>query len=55
LVEFDNWRSITSSAGSGTCKTVLGFASNKDKSLSMIHFPDIQEEDEKFEGYMGHA
>ena len=20
----------------------------------MIHFPDIQEEDEKFEGYMGH-
>lgn len=51
---FDEIYIITSSAGSGSYKTVLGFASNKDKSLSMIHFPDIQEEDEKFEGYMGH-
>jgi hypothetical protein len=31
-----------------------GFASNKDKSLSMINFPEIQEGDENFEGYMGH-
>ena len=40
---FDEIYIITSSAGSGSYKTVWGFASNKDKSLSMIHFPDIQE------------
>lgn len=51
---FDEIYIITSSAGSGSYKTVWGFASNKDKSLSMIHFPDIQEGGEKFEGYMGH-
>jgi hypothetical protein len=45
---------ITTSAGSGSYGTVLGFASNKDKSLSMINFPEIQEGDENFEGYMGH-
>ena len=32
----------------------LAFASNKDKSLSMIHFPEIQTGDENFDGYMGH-
>lgn len=51
---FDEIYIITSSAGSGSYKTVLGFASNQDKSLSMIHFPGIQEGDEQFEGYMGH-
>lgn len=51
---FDEIYIITSSAGSGSYKTVWGFASNKDKSLSMIHFPDIQEGGEKYEGYMGH-
>jgi len=50
---FDEIYIITTSAGSGSYGTVLGFASNKDKSLSSIHFPD-QEEGEKFEGYMGH-
>jgi hypothetical protein len=40
--------------GSGSHGTVLGFASNKDKSLSMINFPEIQKGDENFEGYMGH-
>jgi hypothetical protein len=50
---FDEIYIITTSAGSGSYGTVLGFASNKDKSLSRIHFPD-QEEGEKFEGYMGH-
>jgi len=51
---FDEIYIITTSAGSGGYGTVLGFASNKDKSLSMIHFPDIHEGDENFDGYMGH-
>jgi hypothetical protein len=51
---FDEIYIITTSAGSGSYGTVLGFASNKDKSLSMIHFPEIREGDENFEGYMGH-
>ncbi len=45
---------VTTSQGSGSYGKVLGFASNKDKSLSMINFPDIQKEDNMFEGYMGH-
>jgi hypothetical protein len=51
---FDEIYIITTSAGSGSYKTVLGFASNKDKSLSMINFPEIQARDENFKGYMGH-
>jgi len=51
---FDEIYIITISAGSGSHGTVLGFASNKDKSLSMINFPEIQKGDENFEGYMGH-
>lgn len=51
---FDEIYIVTTSAGSGSYGTVLGFASNKDKSLSMIHFPEIRKGDEHFEGYMGH-
>ena len=51
---FDEVYIITTSAGSGSYGTVLGFASNKDRSLSMINFPEIQTGDENFEGYMGH-
>jgi len=51
---FDEIYIITTSAGSGSYGTVLGFASNKDKSLSMINFPEIQEGDSNFEGYLGH-
>ena len=51
---FDEIYIITTSAGSGSYGTVLGFASNKDKSLSMINFPEIQKRDENFKGYMGH-
>jgi hypothetical protein len=51
---FDEIYIITTSAGSGSYGTVLGFASNKDKSLSMINFPEIQKGDENFKGYMGH-
>jgi len=51
---FDEIYIITTSAGSGSYGTVLGFASNKDKSLSMINFPEIQGGDRNFEGYLGH-
>jgi hypothetical protein len=51
---FDEIYIITTSTGSGSYGRVLGFASNKDKSLSMINFPKIQEGDRNFEGYMGH-
>jgi hypothetical protein len=51
---FDEIYIITTSVGSGSYGTVLGFASNKDKSLSMINFPEIQEGDRNFGGYMGH-
>ncbi len=51
---FDEIYTITTSAGSGSYGTILGFASNKDKSLSMINFPEIQKGDESFKGYMGH-
>lgn len=51
---FDEIYIITTSAGSGSYGTVLGFASNKDKSLSMINFPEIQARAENFKGYMGH-
>lgn len=44
----------TASSGSGTYGNILGFASNKDKSLSMINFPAIAIDDERFSGYMGH-
>jgi hypothetical protein len=51
---FDEIYIITTSAGSGSYGTILGFASNKDKSLSMINFPEIRKGAENFEGYMGH-
>jgi hypothetical protein len=51
---FDEIYIITTSVGSGSYGTVLGFASNMDKSLSMINFPEIQEGDNNFKGYMGH-
>ena len=51
---FDEIYIITTSAGTGSYGKVLGFASNNDKSLSMINFPEIQSGDKNFVGYMGH-
>jgi hypothetical protein len=51
---FDEIYIITTSAGSGSYGTVLGLASNNDKSLSRINFPETRKGDENFEGYMGH-
>jgi hypothetical protein len=48
----------TVSAGSGSYGNILGVASNKDKSISMIQMPSVEEKDMKpgaaFEGYEGH-
>lgn len=51
---FDEFYIVTVSSGSGSYGNIVGFASNNDKSLSMIYFPEIQEGDERFDGYMGH-
>ncbi len=55
---FDEVYVITTAAGSGSYGNVHGFASNKDKSLSMVHLPELADKDlEKggqFEGYEGH-
>jgi hypothetical protein len=51
---FDEIYIVTTTAGSGSYGTILGFASNKDQSLSMIHFPEMREGDAHFKGYMGH-
>ena len=55
---FDELYIFTKSVGSGTYGNVIGYGSNKDKSLSSIYFPEINENDLKvggqFEGYMGH-
>ena len=51
---FDEFYIITISSGSGSYGSIIAFASNRDKSLSMIHFPEIEEGDERFTGYMGH-
>lgn len=51
---FDEIYIITTAAGSGGYGSVLGLASNKDKSLSMINFPESRKDDAHFEGYMGH-
>jgi len=51
---FDEIYIITTSAGSGNYCKVMGFASNKDKSISRINFPEIQKDEEVFQGYLGH-
>ncbi|MCK5814900.1 MAG: hypothetical protein KAH07_03050 [Flavobacteriaceae bacterium] len=55
---FEELYIITQSAGSGSYLNVIGYASNSDKSLSSIYFPELTNTDfEKgnlFEGYMGH-
>ena len=51
---FDELYIITTSTGSGSYGNVIAFASNKDKSLSMVHFPAVEKGDQNFKGYMGH-
>ena len=51
---FDEIYIITSSADSGSFGNVLGFASNRDKSLSIINFPGVDSTNNIFDGYMGH-
>ncbi|BHH82743.1 hypothetical protein LA52FAK_10320 [Desulforhopalus sp. 52FAK] len=51
---FDEFYIITVSSGSGSYGDIIAIASNRDKSLSMIHFPAVPPGDIRFSGYMGH-
>ena len=51
---FDEIYIVTVAAGSGSYGNVLGFASNRDLSLSMVNFPEVVQGEAAFEGYMGH-
>lgn len=51
---FDEFYIVTVSSGSGSYGDVIGLASNRDKSLSLIYLPEVREGDETFSGYMGH-
>lgn len=42
------------SAGSGSYGSVVGYACNKKKSLSMIYLPPVSENPKASKGYMGH-
>lgn len=55
---YDEIYFVTTSAGSGSYGKLCGFASNRDKSVSFIDFPNIEEADIQqggvFYGYTGH-
>ncbi len=55
---FDEVYMISTSVGTGTYGNILGVSSNRDKSLSMIFVPEMNEDDKKpgklFDGYEGH-
>jgi len=51
---YDEIYIITVAAGSGSYGQVIGAASNRDRSLSLISFPEIAAGDPVFQGYMGH-
>lgn len=55
---FDEIYITTTSAGSGSYGNVYGVASNKDKSVSGVFMPPVEEADmakgKHFEGYQGH-
>ena len=42
------------SAGSGSYGTLIAYASNRNKSLSQIYLPSIEDNPEISQGYMGH-
>lgn len=45
---------FTNSVGSGSYGSVIAYTSNNGKSVSEIHFPDIMEDKDLSQGYMGH-
>lgn len=55
---YDEIYFVTTSAGSGSYGKLCGFASNRDKSVSFIDFPNMEEADIQqggaFYGYTGH-
>lgn len=55
---YEEFLIVTRSVGSGSYASLYGFASNNDKSVSMIHVPELIATDFEpgghFEGFMGH-
>ncbi|MBM3431698.1 MAG: hypothetical protein FJX92_01680 [Bacteroidetes bacterium] len=55
---FDEIYFVTTSAGSGSYGNLVGVSSNKDKSLSLMYFPEMDPNDKQpgklFDGYEGH-
>lgn len=51
---FDEVYIISVSSGSGSYGKVSGYASNRDKSMSIIHMPDFDQDSEHFNEYRGH-
>lgn len=55
---FDEIYIISTSVGTGTYGNILGVSSNRDKSLSVMFVPEMNEDDKKpgklFDGYEGH-
>ncbi len=45
---------VLTAAGSGSYGSILGFASNNDKSLSQIYLPEVDKENVLFKEYQGH-
>jgi hypothetical protein len=42
------------SAGSGSCGSLIAYASNRNRSLSDIYLPPLEDDPEASKGYMGH-
>lgn len=55
---FDELYLVSTSVGTGTYGNILGVSSNRDKSLSYVFVPEMDENDKKpgklFDGYEGH-
>ena len=51
---FDEIYIITVAAGSGSYGNVIAIVSNRDKSMSMANFPQIEQGSPAFDGYQGH-
>ncbi len=55
---FDELYLVSTSVGTGTYGNILGVSSNKDKSISYVFVPEMDENDKKpgklFDGYEGH-
>ena len=45
---------FVSGVGSGSYSSVIAFATNQNKSMTQIHFPEVDPKNRIYRGYMGH-